>query len=83
MYNTLNIFLSSQVNSAWGLVRGCQEVRSAVMASIPDDVRELCDGCLRGRRVTFSPSSSLERIGVSCVESKRFLYPTDPKSIYS
>ena len=35
--------------------------------SIPDSVRELCDGCFKGcwrlRRVTFGPSSSLERIG--------------------
>ena len=43
-------------------------MRSAVMASIPDDVRELCDGCLRGRRVIFSPSSSLEWIGVWCFD---------------
>ena len=35
---------------------------------IPDSVSELCDGCFKGcrslRRVTFGPSSSLERIGV-------------------
>ena len=41
--------------------------------SIPDRVRELCDGCFKGcrslRRVTFGPSSSLERIGVSCFEA--------------
>ena len=34
---------------------------------IPDSVRELCDQCFQGRkslhRVTFGPSSSLERIG--------------------
>ena len=40
--------------------------------NIPDGVRELCDGCFKGckslRRVTFGPSSSLERIGVSCFE---------------
>ena len=40
--------------------------------SIPNNVRELCDGCFRGcvglRRVTFGPSVSLERIGVSCFE---------------
>ena len=40
--------------------------------SIPDSVRELCDRCFRGcrslRRVNFGPSSSLERIGVSCFE---------------
>ena len=39
-----------------------------VEISIPDSVRELCDGCFKGcsslRRVTFGPSSSLERIGV-------------------
>ena len=37
--------------------------------SIPDSVRELCGRCFKGckslRRVTFGPSSSLERIGVS------------------
>ena len=41
-----------------------------VAISIPDSVRELCDGCFKGcnnlRRVTFGDSSSLERIGVSC-----------------
>ena len=35
--------------------------------SVPDGVRELCDGCFNGcsslRRVTFGPSSSLRRIG--------------------
>ena len=39
-----------------------------VEISIPDSVRELCDGCFKGcsslQRVTFGPSSSLERIGV-------------------
>ena len=38
--------------------------------SIPDSVRELCDDCFKGcwslRRVTFGPSSSLERIGARC-----------------
>ena len=58
---------------------------------IPDSVRELCAGCFKGcsslRRATFGPSSSLERIGVSCFEGtgvhvlrglalKRFLSPT-------
>ena len=36
--------------------------------SVPDSVRELCDGCFKGCEnlecVTFGPSSSLERIGV-------------------
>ena len=40
--------------------------------SVPDSVRELCDGCFRGcsslRHVTFGPCSSLERIGVSCFQ---------------
>ena len=39
-----------------------------VEISIPDSVRELCDGCFKGcsslRRGTFGPSSSLEWIGV-------------------
>ena len=43
------------------------------LVCIPDSVRELCDGCFKGcsslSRVTFSPSSSLERMGVSCFES--------------
>ena len=38
--------------------------------SIPNHVRELCDGCFKGCRslrcVIFGASSSLERIGVSC-----------------
>ena len=37
--------------------------------SIPDNVSELCNGCFKRyrslRRVTFGPSSSLERIGAS------------------
>ena len=52
--------------AVWGVVQptpcGLEEIR------IPDSVRELCDGCFKGcsrlRRVTFGPSSSLERIGV-------------------
>ena len=44
--------------------------------SIPDGVRELCDGCLKWcsslRRVTFGRCSSLERIGVSCLERSGF-----------
>ena len=40
--------------------------------SIPNNVSELCEGCFKEckslRRVTFGPSSSLERIGVSCFE---------------
>ena len=38
---------------------------------VPDSVRELFDGCFKGcsslRRVTFGPSSSLERIGVGWI----------------
>ena len=37
---------------------------------VPDSVCELCDGCFSTceslRRVTFGPSSSLERIGALC-----------------
>ena len=40
--------------------------------SVPDGVRELCSGCFRWckslRRVTFGPSSSLERIGDCCFQ---------------
>ena len=43
--------------------------------SVPDGVRELCDGCFKGcwrlRRVTFGPSSSLERIGVEAFGAVR------------
>ena len=43
-----------------------------VEISIPDSVRELCDGCFKGcsslRRVTFGPSSCLERIGDLCFD---------------
>ena len=43
-----------------------------VAVSIPNNVSDLCDGCFKRckslRRVTFGPSSSLERIGVSCFE---------------
>ena len=48
-----------------------------VEISIPGWVRELPDCCFKGckglRRVTFVPSSSLERIGVSCFERQRAL----------
>ena len=52
-----------------------------VEISIPDGVRELCDGCFKGcrslRRVIFGPSSSLERIGVEAfVSGQGFLWPT-------
>ena len=40
---------------------------SGVEVSVPNSVRELCDGCFKAcrrlRRVTSGPSSSLERIG--------------------
>ena len=43
-----------------------------VEISIPNRVRELCTGCFSWckslRRVTFGPSSLLERIGVSCFQ---------------
>ena len=42
--------------------------RLELRRSLSDSVRELCDGCFKGcsslQRVTFGPSSSLERIGV-------------------
>ena len=40
--------------------------------SIPNNVSELCEDCFKGckglQRVTFGPSSSLERIGAWCFE---------------
>ena len=43
--------------------------------SVPDGVRELCDGCFRRcqglRRVTFGPSSSLARLSVGWIEGTR------------
>ena len=57
---------------AFGAVHGvCQSTPCGLEEiSIPDGVRELCDGCFKGcsslRRVTFGPSSSLERIGAHC-----------------
>ena len=135
------VFSGSPVYGAWGLVRGCQEVKYVIMTrditgifgsdndvqnephvsvtpkyivyacrvenlrrptihpswrftdtvtpvavpgcvwtgieelSIPDCVRDLCGGCFDGceslRRVTFGPSSMLERIGASCFEGTR------------
>ena len=50
----------------------CFELSGVEEVSIPDSVRELCDGCFKEceslRHVTFGSSSSLERIGVSCFE---------------
>ena len=47
----------------------CLDTLSSVR--IPDGVRDLCDGCFRESEVVeveFGPSSSLERIGVSCFQ---------------
>ena len=45
----------------------CFEGAGVEDVSVPDGVRELCDGCFKWclslRRVAFGPSSSLERIG--------------------
>ena len=53
--------------------------------SVPDGVRELCDGCFKGcrrlQRVTFGPSSSLERIGVSCFEESGVEEVSVPDSV--
>ena len=57
---------------AFGAVEGFGQVTACGLEeiSIPDSVRELCDGCFNGckslRRVTFGPSSSLESIGAHC-----------------
>ena len=46
----------------------CFEWSGVEEVSVPNSVRELCEGCFKAcrrlRRVTFGPSSSLERIGV-------------------
>ena len=59
--------------------RGLDEI------SIPDSVPELCDGCFRGckslRRVTFGPSSSLERIGADCFYRCRLVECEIPASV--
>ena len=56
----------------------CFEESGVEEVSVPDGVRELCDGCFRGcsslRRVTFGPSSSLERIGVEAFGPGRDSY---------
>ena len=53
-----------------GVGRASQQLRDV---SIPNNVRELCDHCFKGRkglrRVNFGSSSSLGRIGVGCFES--------------
>ena len=45
----------------------CFEWSGVEEVSVPNSVRELCEGCFKAcrrlRRVTFGPSSSLERIG--------------------
>ena len=62
--------------------------RRLVEISIPDGVRELCDGCFKRceslRRVTFGPCSSLERIGVSCFEGsgvEEFVVPDSVREL--
>ena len=53
--------------------------------TIPDSVRELCDYCFSEcwglSLVTFSPSSSLERIGVSCFEDTEITELSIPDSV--
>ena len=50
----------------------CFQESAVEDVSVPDSVRELCDGCFKEcsslRCVTFGPSSSLEWIGVSCFQ---------------
>ena len=60
--------------------------RGQILAvSIPNNVSELCDGCFKGckglHRVTFGPSSSLERIGVSCFEGSGVKAVSVPDSV--
>ena len=56
---------SGQIASGKGKACAIEEI------NIPDSVRELCNRCFYGcwnlRRVIFSPSSSLERIGIGCI----------------
>ena len=44
--------------------------RTGDVVAVPDSVRELCDSCFKRcsslRRVTFGPSSSLDRVGALC-----------------
>ena len=51
---------------------------------IPDSVRELCDHCFMNCpvcRVTFGPSSSVERIGVHCMAGTRIREVSIPDSV--
>ena len=52
---------------------GCFEGSEVEEVSIPDGVRELCNGCFAWcqslRRVTFGSSSSLELVGTQCFDS--------------
>ena len=53
--------------------------------SIPSGVRELCDECFKGcktlRRVTFGPSSLLERIGDLCFDEPGLVKLEIPPSV--
>ena len=60
----------------------CFESSGVEEVSVPDSVRELCDGCFKGclslRRVTFGPSPSLERIGVEAFGAVKEAYRDCP-----
>ena len=64
------VFVSCVIVASKGarvFVDSCFASSGVEEASIPDGVRELCEGCFEGcsslRRVMFGSSSSLERIG--------------------
>ena len=71
----------SGLSDSYGHNKAC----SIEVINIPDSVRELCDQCFYRcsslRRVTFGSSSSLERIGVGCIEATRVIDFHVPDSV--
>ena len=59
------------LSSSWLATHG-RSVLRCTQVSVPDCVRELCDGCFAGccelRRITFGPSSRLEILGQGCFD---------------
>ena len=65
----------------------CFDETGVEEVSVPDGVRELCDGCSTEckslRRVTFGPSSLLERIGVEAFGAVQEGFSNQPFGVLS
>ena len=71
--NAILLCIPEGIGDGW-LANGSSLVWKCAHVSVPDSVSELCDHCFSGcsslRRITFSASSRLERIGVEAFSWK-------------